>query len=113
MNYAWNGGNTATAPPVDSALWQLNQGNHNGVPHQEAGQHALSGGQQPKQRQLVHLEDITTPGIPAVIEHTYTLHIDEFTCPDPGPEVCPQGTDHAGEAIPADKTRRSSATTPW
>ena len=35
MNYAWNGENTATAPPVNSTLWQVNQGNHSGVPHQQ------------------------------------------------------------------------------
>ena len=99
INYAWTGGPSATHP-VDSAFWQPNQGEHNGAPHDQPDgvPYQVGGGNSP----WFLWKTVTTPGIPAVIEHTYTLHIDAVTCPGPAPDTCPVGTDHAGEEYPGE-----------
>jgi len=93
INYAWTGGDTATAPAVDSLFWQPNQGNHNGVPHQQPDNtpYQVGNGNNGDNASWFIWKSITTPGIPAVFEHIYTLHIDAVICPGPGPEVCPEG----------------------
>jgi hypothetical protein len=90
VNFAWTGSNTATAPPVDSDFWQPNQGAHNGVPHQQPDNTPYQVGNSANNASWFIWKSITTPGIPAVLEHIYELHIAEVKCPNPEPE-CPNG----------------------
>ncbi len=109
INHAWTGGPSATHP-VDSIFWQPNQGEHNGAPHDQPDgvPYQVGGGNSP----WFLWKTVTTPGIPAVIEHTYTLHIDAVTCPEPGPETCPEGTDNVGQEIPQGQTAEEFCSDP-
>ena len=95
---------------MDSIFWQPNQGEHNGAPHDQPDgvPYQVGGGNSP----WFLWKTVTTPGIPAVIEHTYTLHIDAVTCPEPGPETCPEGTDNVGQEIPQGQTAEEFCSDP-